>query len=239
VDRREGRSVRKFWLWPFVHQRISRLDTPTPERLFFFIPFYGRRDAGPFHSRFYLFPLYARRWDDDHPGVQRLDMPWPIYSRELDVQGTRYFRLNPLWSRARGEGVSKWRVGFGLLGRSRVSRDGIDEDMMQILWMGRFGSIVEGERFRRHRDLWPFWRWTERREPGEEVRGFFRVPYLLPFRGLEPDGWDRHYNKIFELYGRRWRGDESRSSLLFGLREGRDAPSEHWESWLGLLHRRR
>ena len=239
VDRHEGYEVRRFWLWPFVHHRVSRLDTPTPERLFYVLPFYGRRDAGPFHSRFYLFPLYARRWDDDHPEVYRLDLPWPLYSREVDVQGTRYFRLNPLLSWARGEQVSSWRVGFGLLGRRRIERDGLVEDQVQILWMGRFGSRVEGERGRRHRDLWPLFRWTELREPGEAARGFLRIPYLLPFRGLDPDGWDRHYNKLFELYGERWVGEERRSSLLFGLREARESPSERWESWFGLLHRRR
>jgi hypothetical protein len=58
-------------------------------------------------------------------------------------------------------------------------------------------------------------------------------------RGLDPDGWDRHYNKLFELYGARWRDGELRSTLLFGLREVRRVRDSVWESWGGFLHLRR
>ena len=51
----------------------------------------------------------------------------------------------------------------------------------------------------------------------------------------EPDRWDRHYNKLFELYGARWLGEERRSSLLFGLRETRSTAAIKWSNWGGWL----
>ena len=69
----------------------------------------------------------------------------------------------------------------------------------------------------RRADLWPLLRYSDVEEPDGTRSGFFRLPYLLPLHGLEPDGWDRHYQKLFEVYGASWLDGERRSSLLFPL----------------------
>jgi hypothetical protein len=57
-------------------------------------------------------------------------------------------------------------------------------------------------------------------------------------RGLEPDGWHRHWNALFEVYERRVEGDERRSSLLWGLVETRARSDVRWTSLGGLVHLR-
>ena len=105
-------------------------------------------------------------------------------------------------------------------------------------WAGRVGTRREAGAVERRVDLWPFYRHARFVDARGNERGFTRVPYLLPMRGLDPDGWDRHYNKLFELYGARWLNAERRSSILFGFREARSAPGVEWTSWGGLVHLR-
>jgi hypothetical protein len=239
IDRREGESVRQFFLWPFVHRRAERLDTESPERATYILPVYGRRDRGSRHMRFHLFPLLARQWDDAHPGAHRTELLWPIFLRERDRRGGERYALRPLFERQSGEGRASWSVGLGLFGRSSLRAEGVEEERLRVLWAGQcLRRSAQGVEIRRA-DLWPLLRFSERRVEGAPPSGFLRVPYLLPMRGLEPDGWDRHYNKLFELYGARWERGERRSSLLYGVREGRSSLTERWVSWGGLLHLRR
>jgi hypothetical protein len=239
VKRREGISVHRYFLWPFVHHNRTHLDTATPARALYIVPLYGRRDAGPRHTRFYLFPLLSRKWDDEYSLATQLDVLWPIFSRERDIRGASYWALRPIVEVRRGAERAGWSVGLGLLGKGRMRGEAVEGRMLRLLWAGRWGWRRERGRETRFRDVWPLFRYFDRRDSNGVGHGFLRVPYLLPMRGLEPDGWDRHYNKLFELYRARWRGEESRSSLLFGLREVRDSESEHWISWAGLLHRSR
>jgi hypothetical protein len=236
VKRREGISVHRFYLWPIVHRKTTKLDTETPDRSFYILPLYGRRDHGPRHSRFYLFPLYLRQWHDLDPRVFEVDVVWPIFSAGRDAHGETHWDLRPLYGVRRGPERSRWSVGLGFLAQSRVHTEDFEEELRRVLWAGRVGWRREGEREARFQDLWPLLRFVDRRDGDGLRQGFLRIPYLLPFRGQEPDGWDRHYNKLFELYGARWRNDERRSSLLFGFRERRDSASERWVSWVGLLH---
>jgi hypothetical protein len=239
VSRREGVEVRRFYLWPFVHHRVRRLDTETPERSFYILPFYGRRDRGFVHMRFWLFPLLARQWDDTHPEVHRTDLLWPFHSRGRDRKGNSFFALRPLFGRSRGPDHSGWSLGLGLLGRTAVRKPELEETSWRVLWVGRTAARREDGREVRHAALWPLFHLHDGWEADGTRSGYLRVPFLLPFRGLEPDGWDRHYNKLFEIYGARWHGGERRSTFLFGLREARISPLEHWVSWGGLLHLRR
>jgi hypothetical protein len=87
----------------------------------------------------------------------------------------------------------------------------------------------------RRADVWPLFRRASFREADGTRHGFLRVPWLLPLRGVDPDGWDRHYNKLFEIYGATWLAGERRSSTLFGLREARSAPGSTWVQWGGWL----
>ncbi len=239
IDKREGVHDRRFFLWPFVHDRRERLGAVHPHISFFVLPFYGRRDAGPLASRFYLLPLYMRQWDRRKPEVGRLDLLWPIYRRGREADGTDFITLRPFFARSRSDQKQEFSVLLGLVGRTQRHSEGLDERLWRLLWAGRVGKRIEGSRETKHVDLWPFYRSLHVRESGGNEHGFVRVPYLLPMRGLDPDGWDRHYNKLLEFYGARWRNDEERSSLLFGLREVRRAPGVAWESWGGLLHLRR
>ena len=236
VKRREGVSVHRFYVWPFIHHHLTHLDTATPTSALYVIPLYGRRDAGPRHTRFYLFPLLSRKWNDQYPATHGLDVLWPIFSSERNVKGHTYWALRPIVETRRSPERSGWTVGLGLLGRMRVRDEALEGETIRLLWAGRFVWRREGERETRVRDLWPLFRFSERRDPDGTESGFLRVPYLIPLRGLDPDGWDRHYNKLFEVYGARWLGKERRSSLLFGLRETRDSESERWVNWAGFLH---
>jgi hypothetical protein len=238
-ESQEGVRERRFFLWPFVHHHVTQLDTETPSRMFYLLPLYGRRDNGPFHSRFYLFPLVFQQWDDSNPRAYRLDALWPLFSSAWDGKGGSHVAFRPILDVRRSAERSAWSIGMGILGRSRSLTDESAEDIVRLLWMGRIGWRREGLTEVRWRDVWPLMRFESRRGPDTPEHGFLRVPYVLPFRGLAPDGWDRHYNKLFELYGARWRGDERRSSLLYGLREARESASERWSSWAGFLHFRR
>ncbi|MEE8558475.1 MAG: hypothetical protein V3T14_11390 [Myxococcota bacterium] len=232
---RRPNEVRRFFLWPFIHHHRS--EGLVSSRSFFVIPLYGRRDTGAAHTRFYLFPLYSRQWHDSNPNVHSLELLWPLFTHTRNRQGEARWALRPLVDIVRGPERRAWSVGLGLLGRSRTESEGFWEEELRILWTGRIGQRHEESFHSRRVELWPLLRFSDRRgRDGNE--GFLRFPSLLPLHGLDPDGWDRHYNKLFELYGSRWRGDERRSSLLFGLREVRQSPTERWSSWAGLLHLR-
>jgi hypothetical protein len=239
VKRREGVAVHRFFAWPLVHHHVTHLDTATPSRALYIMPLYGRRDGGPRHTRFYLFPLLAHKWDDTNLEAYGLDILWPVFSSERHVRGDTYWALRPIVEFRRGAERSGWSLGLGLLGKARVSGDAVEGETSRLLWASRFGWRREGNHETRFRAVWPLFRSFERTGPDGTGRGFLRVPYLLPLHGLEPDGWDRHYNKLFELYGARRLGEERRSSLLFGLRETRDSASESWVSWAGFFHRSR
>ncbi len=235
IERHQGVFERRFWLWPFVHRRLERLDAPQPSRTFYVLPFYGRRDVGPWHSRFYAFPLYGRQWDDSRPEFSSLDLLWPLWSRTRDADGgTLAFR--PLFSWARRGPETRTRLLLGAFGTTVTRSARVDERWWRLLWVGRVGRRQEaGARIQRM-ELWPFLRSVRATDSSGLESGFVRVPYLLPMRGLEPDRWDLNWNRLFQVYGSRWQGLERRSSWLWGLRETRDAPGEHWVSWGGWLH---
>ena len=236
VEKREGFSARYFFLWPFVHVRRDRLETDAPERAFYLLPLYGRRDRGPLRTRFYLFPLFARQWNSTRPEVQRLQLLWPIYERSSDGAGGQSLAVRPLWSRQRTARGSSWSLLLGLLSRREIETEEVQERWWQALWVGTFGSRAAGEAALQRNEVWPLYRRESRLGKDGVMRGSLRVPYLIPLRGLDPDGWDRHYNRLLELYGSRWRDSEHRSSWLWGLVETRSAPGLRWVSWGGWLH---
>ncbi len=238
VDRAEGRWRRSFWLWPLVHVANEHLDAPAPAHTFWLLPFYGRRDVGTWETRFWLFPLLIRQRDRAQPGAGSLDLLWPIFSWSSDAAGSELVALRPLVLRRRTPDSLRDTWLLGLLGRTRVQAPDLEERTWQLLFAGRVGYRRAPGLERRYADLWPLLRAGASVDAEGTERAFLRVPYLLPMRGLEPDGWQRHWNGLFELYERRVEGDERRSNLLFGLVETRSRPDEHWTSLGGLLHLR-
>lgn len=239
VERRDGVFDHRFWLWPFVHRRLERLDTEHPARRLYVLPFYGRSEAGPLGMRFWLFPLYARQWDRSRPHSGRLDLLWPLFSSARDGAGREVLAVRPLYVRRRTETEERSDFLLGLVGHSRTRSSDLDERWWRVLWAGRVGERRERGAHTRRVDLWPLYRSARFRDSEGVEHGFVRVPYLIPLRTLDPDGWHRHYNALFEVYAARWQGAEHRASWLFGLRETRRAPGVLWESWAGLWHRRR
>jgi hypothetical protein len=237
-DRAEGRYDRSFWLWPFVHVRREHLSSPRPERVFWVLPLYGRRDVGSWQTRFFLFPLWIRQRDVARPGVGSLDLLWPIWSSSRDREGNEFHALRPLFARRETNDSLRETWLLGLFGRTRVQAPDLEERIWQLLWAGRVGFRREAGLERRHADLWPLLRAGASVDAEGTERAFLRVPYLLPMRGLEPDGWQRHWNALFEIYTRRAEGDERRSDLFFGLLETRESPDAFWASLGGILHLR-
>ena len=239
VSKREGVYTRRFFLWPLIHRRAERLDADTPADTFLFLPLYGRRDTGPQASRFFLFPLFLKQWNRQDPGVGRIDLVWPLYSKSRHSDGSETLAIRPFYFRSRRDDHQQTSFLSGLVGRTGIHEAGLNESSWQVLWIGRIGTRRQQDREVQRVDLWPLYRWLRVREPDGHERGFLRVPYLIPLRGLEPDGWNRNYNQFFELYGVRWRDGEMRSSLFFGLHEVRRSAVMRWESWAGFLHFRR
>jgi hypothetical protein len=238
VDRRDGVSDHRYFLWPFFHLKRDHLETRSPSRAFYALPIYGHRDRGPRHSRFYLFPLLARQWHDEDPDSSRLDLLWPLFSRARDGEDS-LLALRPFYAERRtatGHGRT-WLLG--LYGRSQSESGSRREERWRVLWLARFARRADGEAWATRADVWPLFRRTSRRDADGAERGFLRLPWLLPLQGLDPDGWDRHYNKLFELYGATWLGEQRRSSTLFGLRETRSGPAATWVQWGGWLSYRR
>jgi hypothetical protein len=228
IDRRDGVYERRFWLWPFVHRKLEKLDSDAPKRSFYVFPLYGRRDMGPHAMRFYLLPLYARQWDRTRPEARTLDVLWPIFSTASDGAGSDSLFVRPFYARKRSPTSESKSWLLGLLARHLEKGDGFRNREWRVLWASRFGTRGDSGRTTRRADLWPFYRYARFVEPDGSEHGFLRVPYLVPMRGLDPDGWDRHYNQLFELYGARWQDSERRSSWLFGLREVRSRPGVEW-----------
>jgi hypothetical protein len=239
VSKREGMYTRRFFLWPLIHRRSEGLDTDTPTETFLFLPLYGRRDTGPLASRFYMFPLFLKQWHREDPRVVRVDLAWPIYSRSSRADGSETLAIRPFYSRSRREDRQQTSFLSGLVGRTAVHEARLDEVSWRVFWIGRIGARRQQDRELQRVDLWPFYRLRRVRQADGRESGFLRIPYLIPMRGLEPDGWNRNYNQFFELYGARWQDDELRSSLLFGLHEVRRSAAMRWESWAGFLHFRR
>jgi hypothetical protein len=234
LERRDGVSEHRYALWPIFHWRRDHLDTGRPSRAFYALPFYGRRDRGPRHSRFYLFPLLARQWHDGDPDFRKLDVLWPIFSRARDSDSS-LLALRPLYVGRRSESERSRSWLLGLVGRSETAAGDLLERRWRLLWVGQIGTRVEGDTETRRADLWPLFRRVSSRDANGSEQGFLRVPWLLPLKGLDPDGWHRHYNGLLELYSARWLGAERRSSTLFGLRETRTSPTASWTQWGGLL----
>jgi hypothetical protein len=234
LDRRDGVSEHRYLLWPLFHWRRDHLDTASPSRALYALPFYGRRDRGPRHSRFYLFPLLARQWRDGDPDFARLDLLWPIFSRARDRDAS-LLALRPFYVGRRSETRRSRSWLLGLFGRSETEVGDLSERRLRVLWVGQVARRVEAGTETRRTDLWPLFRRASVRTGDGTARGFLRVPWLLPLKGLEPDGWQRHYNGLFELYSARWLGSERRSSALFGLRETRSGPGSTWVQWGGWL----
>ena len=239
VSRQENVYTKRYFFWPLIHVRTERLASDQPMRTLLVLPLYGRRDVGPESSRLYLFPLLLRYQRSDMPEVGRLDVLWPFYTRARGADGSREHALRPFYvgQHRNGEDRRSWLLG--MVERVRVAGDAGESRSWRLLWAGRRRVQRQDGRELRHFDLWPLYRSRRVREPDGLEHGYVRVPYLLPMRGSEPDAWNRHYNQLFELYGRRWRDDQTRSSLLFGLRETRRSAEVVWESWAGLVHLRR
>lgn len=234
IEREAGRYDHRFLLWPFVHWWRERLDSDSPEHALWILPLYGRRDRGAQHTRAWLFPLLAYQWNDRDASARRLDLLWPLFSRAHE-RGRSLLAVQPFYVERR-DGQSRLR-SFGLGALSRYVRSGEDSEEREwrVLWVSRFGWRRDERGERTRADLWPLFRRTSLRPAKGPERGTLRVPWLLPLHGLEPDGWRRHWNALFELYEARWLGEQRRSSWVFGLRETRSAPGVHFEQWAGWL----
>jgi hypothetical protein len=190
-------------------------------------------------SRFWLFPLFLRQWNRTDPDVGRIDLLWPFYSKGRSRDGSEFLAVRPVYSHSQRKHEEQTSYLLGLVGTTEIREAGVHERSWRVLWAGRLGTRQEMGRDVRHVDLWPLYRSLRVREEDGTEQGFVRVPYLIPLRALEPDSWNRNYNQLLELYSRRWRNGEQRSSLLFGLREMRRSSRVSWESWGGFLHFRR
>lgn len=234
IERQAGRYDHRFWLWPFVHWWRERLDSESPERGLWILPLHGRRDRGAQHTRAWLFPLLAYQWNDRDASARRLDLLWPLFSRARE-RGRSLLAVQPFYVERRSAGSRSRSWLLGALAHHERSGEEIEEREWRVLWVSRFGWRRDATAQRARADLWPLFRRTRLRPAGGVERGTLRVPWLLPLHGLEPDGWRRHWNALFEVYEARWLGPQRRSSWLFGLRESRSAPGVHFEQWAGWL----
>jgi hypothetical protein len=237
-DHNAGRWRRAFWLWPFVHRSEKLLDSERPERSLWIVPLYGWREIGTWQTRCWLFPLLSYQWDRADPTPYAMDVLWPLWSSSDDGRGTRGFALRPLWWQK--QTPESWRgVGLlGLVGRERVFGDDLRESSWQLAWASGIGQRQQGYAEQHWADVWPLFRARWSRDPEGAERARLSAPFVLPMRGLDPDGWRTHWNGLFELYRREMLEGERRSSWLFGLHESRERPGETWHSFGGLLHLR-
>ncbi len=235
-DRNEGRWRRSFWLWPLVHRSEQLLDSTRPERSLWVVPFYGWREIGSWQTRFWMFPLLSYQWDRADPAPYAMDVLWPLWSSSDDGRGTRLRALRPLWWQRTTPESRRSVALLGLVGRERVFADDLRESSWQLLWASSVGQRQEDYAEQRWADVWPLLRarWSRDGEGAESAR--LSAPFLLPMRGLDPDGWQSHWNGLFEVYRRELLEGERRSSWLWGLHEVRERPGESWHSVGGLLH---
>jgi len=242
IEKRDGVYDRRFFVWPFIHHRRERLDTAQPSESVFVLPLYGQRDRGPSKLRFYLFPLYTRQWHSERPEIQRTDLLWPLITFASGSDGAQQFAVRPLYERKSRPAVggtpaeSSMQALLGIVGRRSSKGPDLDEVAWRLLWAGQISSRREGGEHTVRHDIWPLYRFKRVTDARGRESGSLRLPALLPMRGLEPDGWDRSYQKLFEIWSLRWVEEEQRSSLLWGLREVRRRPGVTWESWAGLVH---
>ncbi len=234
VERKKGIFDHRYFVWPLIHWRRDALDAETPERALYILPVYGRRDAGRYATRFYLWPLFTRQWDREGLGPERIDLLWPFYTR---IQGPNIEMraIRPVYSRKFTPNEREIGLLFGALARRQAKYEDLAVDQWRVFWAGRIGVRSSPDQTLEHFDLWPLYRYQERVDKKGIRSGFVRVPYILPMRGLDPDGWDRHYNKLFEVYGSAWRADEYRNSWFWGFKETRRSTQERWSNWLGFL----
>jgi hypothetical protein len=234
-DVREGEFERHYVAWPLVHWGRDRIGSGGETRTRLFLPLYGESVAAHARSRFVLGPLYLHA-ENDRTGAHATDVLWPFlrFAAQPGPEGgpgTREIRVEPLFTWRSAPGAMRLGALLGAFEVFGVERPPVRHRGLRLLFVSRFERLEEAEGATRvRRDLWPFASYRADAREGSES-GRLLVPWLLPLRG---EGWSRHTLGVTTFYERRWRGEESRSDVLWGLVRQRVAPDYRLDaaSWL-------
>ena len=251
VNRRPGKMLNLFALWPLFTKQWAQDEEGTYNRLLIF-PLYGRIDDPKGWERSILYPFFGRRVDNNM-GTDQWWYPWPFLGHRTGK------RLNGLtiWpfyttEQAGHETYTQFLWPLGWLSRDRT--EGHESMSLRVVPL----FINEWEQTNAGRTgAWQIWPLVKRRNETEGVH--LEVPSVFPVR------WhaelERNFGPFFRLFEYRrdtkalkswrllWRlvrvdrGPENRYFEVMPLfktyRQGRVTPRSGWSVLKGLVGRER
>ena len=237
---------RSFFLWPFFTSDDNNLGTTNVERLRISFPFYSLQRSPARDNTTVIWPFFSHP-EDREKGVSEWGMPYPFigWARGPGKHANRFW---PLWGKATNDIQQSDFVLWPVYTHNHLHTPGIDRERTRSLFFAYSDSHVadpQSGSYTRRVALWPFFTWHR------DVDGKTRFHTLSIMEPLVPNNKsiERSWAPLWSLYRREmnpktaatsdsllwnlWRrdvrGDERRSSILFGLvRTRKDAAGEHW-----------
>ena len=232
----KGRYDRWFAAWPLLHLQRNGLQysEEQQQKSWMLWPLLGRSRRGPGTQTTVLWPFFGRTTDPE-TGFWAWDGPWPLVRFQGgDENRAVRKRVWPFYSFYEGDGLrSRWYAWPIINRRHETYPDGT-KDSLNVLPFWRSytrerrplvlgGDVIPQDEpmgTKRWRKIWPLGKVAKGPDSSD-----LHVIDLNPFQELS--FIDEHYAWLWEIYGRKRRGDVVRSRSILGLwRREKDADED-------------
>ena len=229
LNRRPGRMLKLFVLWPVVHYQRMTLAGGELRRVWAF-PFYGRIESPGGWEWAVLWPFFSHRVDRN-VGQEDWWYPWPFLGRrsgldeseagrETNADGWTFW---PLFSTDRRPGTRTAQFLWPLGWYRRSEREGEKAVSLRVVPL-MFRQREEGKAGRSGAwQLWPLLKYRY----GADGWGEAEFPSVMPMR--YHGGWERNFAPFFRVFGyHRSKGGTRSWRLLWRLVRVDSGPSDRF-----------
>jgi len=215
-DRKEGKHLKRFYLWPFVNYQKFYEEGNLVKTSFLALPFYGFTKSKNRSVETIMFPLYVHDKNSTRD-YNRYDIIWPVFSfsRGKGRQITQFF---PLFRFDKKEDATHNVILWPFYWYDKINTDNYERQVSRLV------PFYEDKREIWERDktnertvsLWPFYSYN--RDRMDNVKAL--SPSLLSFLGYGRfrERIEANYSFLWAFY--KYEGDKegnSESKLLWSL----------------------
>ena len=225
-------SVRRFYLWPFVHTIDFRGENDGSGGVFV-LPFGGYLARGEASRWSVLWPFFQGA---ESQVLSQLHCPWPFYQRKIRMRdGTKASDLLyiwPVWGR-KERPESQYRFAAWPFYHQFRSSDADARTSRTVTWLLPFyASRVErrqGESTRVLKQVWPLLRYVR------NDSGWTRLETLALWPRWGDKPIERNYAPLWQVYTFTESPASRRHDLLWGLVQYESRQQSEWELILSPL----
>lgn len=249
---KEGYYKKHYFLWPFVYNQVTRLQTEDPLYRHGILPFYTFEKSNNLESACFVWPFFGYT-HKKNPEYHERRLFWPIF-----VQGRgeiKYVnRCAPFYTHSKFKDNEKWWYAWPFLRIKHWKEGGLNVSQSQILyflmWSNKQRHPDPSKTFQAHKThIWPFVSMWDRGDGKKQFQMFSPFESFFPHNTIirnvytplfalyryEKNDTERYHRIFFNALFIKHSKDEKQLSLGPLLEFKRDPEGASLEIFKGLL----